>query len=120
MYSIGFPVLVELQRQVMNKLAEELAERGYELPKTFYWHFDNSGENKNKEMIAFASLLVEMEFVDEVQLNFLCVGHTHCNLDQVCAPCWLILIFSPLLPYSLIHSHSWFVRTEFLRTDYID
>jgi hypothetical protein len=33
-------------------------------------------------MFCYASLLVETGMVDEVNLNFLVVGHTHCNLDQ--------------------------------------
>jgi hypothetical protein len=33
-------------------------------------------------MFCYASLLVESNFVDEVYLSFLVVGHTHCNLDQ--------------------------------------
>ena len=33
-------------------------------------------------MFAYASALVEMGYVDEVFMNFLIVGHTHCNLDQ--------------------------------------
>ena len=33
-------------------------------------------------MFCYASLLVETGMVDEVNLSFLVVGHTHCNLDQ--------------------------------------
>jgi hypothetical protein len=47
-------------------LGVELAKKGYDLPRTLFWQFDNSGENKNKEMICFASLLVERNIIDEV------------------------------------------------------
>jgi hypothetical protein len=33
-------------------------------------------------MFAYASLLCEGGFADEINLSFLIVGHTHCNLDQ--------------------------------------
>ena len=33
-------------------------------------------------MFCYSSLLVETGLVDEVNLSFLVVGHTHCNLDQ--------------------------------------
>ena len=33
-------------------------------------------------MYSYASALVEMGYLDEVFVNFLIVGHTHCNLDQ--------------------------------------
>jgi hypothetical protein len=59
-------LLVELQRLAINTMAIELAKAGFDLPKTLFWQFDNSGENKNKEMIAFAHLLVDIKIVDEV------------------------------------------------------
>ena len=33
-------------------------------------------------MFCYTSLLVELGIFDEVNVNFLVVGHTHCNLDQ--------------------------------------
>ena len=98
--------LVEIQRQAINLLTAELAKLGLSLPRILFWQFDNSGENKNKEMLSFASLLIELELVDEVstrthyvyaynisltwsqlyyiqiEINFLIVGHTHCKIDQ--------------------------------------
>lgn len=34
-------------------------------------------------MFCYASLLLELGYFDEINLNFLVVGHTHCNLDQL-------------------------------------
>jgi len=48
-------------------MACELAKHGFDLPKTLLWQFDNSGENKNKEMIAFGHLLVDLKIVNEVR-----------------------------------------------------
>jgi hypothetical protein len=61
---------------------QECEARNWPMPRNLHLQFDNCGENKNKEMFCYASLLVESKFVDEVHLNFLVVGHTHCNLDQ--------------------------------------
>ena len=33
-------------------------------------------------MFCYCSLLVELGYFDEFNINFLVVGHTHCNLDQ--------------------------------------
>jgi hypothetical protein len=33
-------------------------------------------------MFGYVSLLVENDFFDEIQLNFLIVGHTHASIDQ--------------------------------------
>jgi hypothetical protein len=37
---------------------------------------------QNKEMFCFASTLVERGNFEIININFLIVGHTHCNLDQ--------------------------------------
>ncbi len=63
----GANIIVDLQRQVIDKLTLVLAEQGYTLPKFHFWQFDNSGENKNKEMFCFASLLTELDLVTEVR-----------------------------------------------------
>jgi hypothetical protein len=52
------------------------------MPGHLHLQFDNCGENKNKEMFCYVSLLVESGFIKDAEINFLVVGHTHCNLDQ--------------------------------------
>jgi hypothetical protein len=44
--------------------------------------YDNCGENKNKYLFGYLSLLVQLQYFKEISLNFLIVGHTHCILDQ--------------------------------------
>ena len=52
--------------------------------KTVFIQLDNcGGENKNWHVIHFCSLLVAMGRVKCIQLNFLPVGHTHVDIDQV-------------------------------------
>lgn len=62
----GANLIVDLQRQVIDRAAAVLAEKGFSLPRQQFWQFDNSGENKNKEMFCFASLLVELDIASEV------------------------------------------------------
>jgi hypothetical protein len=38
---------------------------------------------QNKTMFAYASYLIEQNFLDRVHINFLVTGHTHCENDQV-------------------------------------
>jgi hypothetical protein len=67
----------ELMRQALFDLCAILRSRGLKMPRVLWLQFDNCGENKNKEMFAYMSLLVEGFFFDSVEINFLIVGHTH-------------------------------------------
>jgi hypothetical protein len=80
--SKGSNLMVEVIRQAMADLGEQLAIRGLELPKVGFFSFDNSGENKNRSVFAYFSLLVEMKILQRIELYFLIVGHTHTPLDQ--------------------------------------
>jgi hypothetical protein len=78
----GANLAIEIQRLALDKLKVELQKRNLLMPRIMNFQFDNCGENKNKEMFCYASLLVELGYFDEFNVNFLVVGHTHCNLDQ--------------------------------------
>ena len=52
------------------------------LPRTFYLQVDGGSENKNKWMMSYLSLLVEMGIFDVVKMSYLPVGHTHEDIDQ--------------------------------------
>lgn len=78
----GANLSIEIQRIAMEVLGKELAKLGQVLPRIINFQFDNCGENKNKEMFAYFSALIEQEIFDEIRVNFLIVGHTHSNLDQ--------------------------------------
>jgi hypothetical protein len=53
-------------------------------PSVLYLQADNcAGENKNKFMFAFLSLLVSLDIFQDVFLSFLLVGHTHEDIDQM-------------------------------------
>ena len=74
--------MVEVTKQIFKDLSAELAKHQQELPKKIFLQFDNSGENKNKEMFFYLSLLIESHMIDEIYMSFLIVGHTHTILDQ--------------------------------------
>ena len=57
-------------------------EGGRHMPRILYVQADNASDNKNFAMIAFLALLVFHGYVEEVQLSFLIVGHTHEDIDQ--------------------------------------
>ena len=78
----GANCMIEIQRQIVIDLAKELHKLGMSLPPTVIFQFDNCGENKNKEMFAFMSLLIENHTFDYIECNFLIVGHTHTSIDQ--------------------------------------
>ena len=54
------------------------------LPPTLTLELNNaSGDNKNRYLFAFCSLLVFKGVVREVFINFLVVGHTHQDIDAL-------------------------------------
>lgn len=78
----GANIAIEITRLTLLKLAELLAELGQQFPKYLALQGDNCGENKNKFMFAYLSLLVELSIFDQIRFSFLIVGHTHCIIDQ--------------------------------------
>ena len=73
---------IEILRLSLLKLAELLAEHNLNVPMQLYLQFDNCGENKNKVMFSYLSLLNEMGIFTKIKVSFLIVGHTHCLIDQ--------------------------------------
>jgi hypothetical protein len=58
-------------------------ENSYPMPEVLYVQLDNVNTNKSKLMIAYASWLVQQDMFRKVKINFLLVGHTHENIDQM-------------------------------------
>ena len=78
----GADTMIEVVRQAMLDLQQLLHKSGHILPKDTLFQFDNCGENKNKLMFTYLSLLVERFDFESIRVNFLIVGHTHCIVDQ--------------------------------------
>eukprot|EP00854_Cymbomonas_tetramitiformis_P030110 gene30110-biopygen31374 len=53
------------------------------MPEVLYVQLDNVNTNKSKLMLAYAAWLVHTDVFRKVKLNFLLVGHTHENIDQM-------------------------------------
>jgi hypothetical protein len=78
----GANVMVEIMRQAVAHLVIRLAAKGFKLPRKCFLYFDNCAENKNRIFQAWASLCVEMHYMDEMEASYLVTGHTHNNVDQ--------------------------------------
>jgi hypothetical protein len=78
----GANILIEVTKYCMEYAAKMLAMHNMVMPQKVALQFDNSGENKNKEMFCFLSNLVEDCYFKEIEMFFLVVGHTHNILDQ--------------------------------------
>jgi hypothetical protein len=78
----GANIMIEIVRQAIYDLGKILANQHLKVPGIMFLQFDNCGENKNKYMFAYLSLLIELEHLDTIYVNFLVVGHTHTTVDQ--------------------------------------
>ena len=57
----GANLMIEVVRQALSDLGELLKEKNQLIPTILYLQFDNCGENKNRYMMAYCSMLVESE-----------------------------------------------------------
>ncbi|XP_070548740.1 uncharacterized protein [Ptychodera flava] len=68
----------------INNIMWNLIDNKERLSKKLHVQLDNCyRENKNRYLLSFASLLVEYDMFEEVMINFLPVGHTHEDVDQM-------------------------------------
>jgi len=90
--SSGANLMCQVILAVIEDLTKRLHSIDHDLPSKAIFQFDNSGENKIKEVNALMSTLVEKFIFDEIHCNFLVVGHTHCSVDQYFGVCTKIII----------------------------
>jgi len=55
----GANLMIEVIRRALSDLGELLEGEKQLVPNILYLQFDNCGENKNKYMMAYASMLIE-------------------------------------------------------------
>lgn len=67
----GADIMVEVIRQAMIDICSLLRQRNLLTPRTLWLQFDNCGENKNKEMFTYLSMLVEDSIFDEVEVYYI-------------------------------------------------
>lgn len=61
--SSGANYMITVLKQALEDLARMCFERGFMLPPELILNFDNCGENKNQFMFAYASILIELCFL---------------------------------------------------------
>lgn len=70
--------------QSIADLFRERRKEGRPTPKTCFLQFDNCvSENKSMAMYGLAAMLVGLGVFDELRINYLLVGHTHEDIDQM-------------------------------------
>ncbi len=79
----GTNTMIQILRMALADLTIKLGKIGFKLPRSAFLQLDNCpSENKNSIIFAYASMLVDLGYMDTVQMNYLVVGHTHCPVDQ--------------------------------------
>ena len=68
--------------ETVHRLISDCLLRG-SLPPHFFLQLDNCvRENKNKYLMAYLDALVQWGVFESIEVGFLPVGHTHCDIDQ--------------------------------------
>ena len=79
----GSNTMIQIMRMAVEDLTIKLKARGFHLPKTAWFQLDNCpSENKNSIIFTFMSMLIDLNYFDVIQLNYLVIGHTHCPINQ--------------------------------------
>jgi hypothetical protein len=78
----GSVVTVEIIHRMLELFLKD--KPGNRLPPTLWIQLDNTcRDNKNRFVFGYIQSLVDMGLFREVEVNFLPVGHTHCDIDQL-------------------------------------
>ena len=104
--SHGSNAYVEVLCQLLDKVAELCRVQGRRFPVHLVLQADNTvAQTKNQYAAAFCSQMVGMHKFSTVTLNFLMVGHTHEDIDQ---------LFALICQY-VIRRHRWQTPEDFQR-----
>lgn len=104
--SHGSNAYIEVLCQILNEVAERCRTQGKRFPVHLVLQADNTvAQTKNQYASAFCAQLVGMGKFCSVGLNFLMVGHTHEDIDQ---------LFSIICQY-VMRRHRWQTPEEFQR-----
>ena len=73
----GTNTMIQILRMSLADLTIKLGKIGFKLPRSAFLQLDNyPSENKNSTIFAYATMLVDLGYMDTVQMNYLVVGHT--------------------------------------------
>ena len=104
--SHGSNAYVEVLCRLLDKVAELCRVQGRRFPVHLVLQADNTvAQTKNQYAAAFCSQMVGMQKFSTVTLNFLMVGHTHEDIDQ---------LFSLICQY-VVRRRRWQTPEEFMR-----
>ena len=80
----GASAFCEVLSRIIHKVAEICRQKGKPFPKHLWVQSDNTvAQAKNEEVAMFLAVLVGKHKFHTASLNFLAVGHTHEDVDQV-------------------------------------
>lgn len=79
----GANFTLECLWRTLMKLHAAYTENAMRFPRYLTVQMDNASDNKAHAVLAFVAHLVEGGVFDSVALNFLMVGHTHEDIDQL-------------------------------------
>ncbi len=77
-HQTGANHIVECVHRFVNDVAREGP-----LPRTLFLQLDNCvRENKNQYLLSYLDALIQWSVFDCIEVGFLPIGHTHCDVDQ--------------------------------------
>ena len=80
----GVNLVIEVLHQNLSNIYFNQCPEKSRLPRTLMLQLDNApSQNKNNYMMAYLTLLVHWHVFDTIEVNFLPVGHTHEDIDQM-------------------------------------
>lgn len=82
--TVGCNLTLDALQRTLTKEAEYRQQQRLRWPSILYLQLDNtSKDNKNQTVFAYLSWLVKEGIFREIYVNFLPVGHTHEDIDQL-------------------------------------
>lgn len=82
-YSDNSNYLANVIHRAVDRVQAHRRSGGHPMPEVLYIQLDNVSSNKSIFIIAYCALLVKQGVFRKVKLNYLIVGHTHENIDQM-------------------------------------
>ena len=80
----GSNLTIEILVRALDRIYQDLADRGEELPAHLWVQADNaSGENKNQWLFRFLAVVVDRGVCRSAVMSMLQVGHTHEDIDAI-------------------------------------
>lgn len=74
--------ITTLHQAIVNE-QQRRKDEGRPMPEVLYIQMDNVNSNKSKLLFAYLAVLLLNKVFKKVKVNFLLVGHTHENIDQM-------------------------------------